>query len=163
MYNDLDESFKNALIESSIRNDFLIMEDRKFVDISYISHRQYTRYKNWVDMVTVMGTVSSEVVKGMSGVMLVANMSNNKKWDYTIMSTILAKECQKNVLGFITQTRIEIEGMISMTPGISLENNSIADQKYRNAKTVDTDIIIVGRGIYNYEDYITKAKAYSLV
>ena len=54
------------------------MEDRKFGDISHITKKQYKRYENWIDMVTVMGIVNSEVVKGLSGVLLVANMSNNK-------------------------------------------------------------------------------------
>tara|TARA_B100001093_G_scaffold143766_1_gene136329 strand:- start:765 stop:1886 length:1122 start_codon:yes stop_codon:yes gene_type:complete len=163
IYNDSDESIKNALIDLSIKHDFLIMEDRKFVDISYIANRQYNAYKNWVDLVTVMSSVSDEVIKGMSGVMLVANMSNNKKWDYTLDAINLAKNNRKNVIGFITQKRITIDGMICMTPGISLESKRIADQNYRSINDVDTDILIVGRGIYSYSDYIEKAKAYSLL
>ena len=54
-----------------------------------------------------------------------------------------------------------MDGMICMTPGIGLETTKIADQRYRNPK--DTDIIIVGRGIYNYDNYLEKARAYSLV
>jgi uridine monophosphate synthetase len=162
IYNDRDEAIKKTLIEYSIKYNFLIMEDRKLVDISHITKKQYKRYENWVDMVTVMGTVNSEVVKGLSGVLLVANMSNNN-WDFTENAVNLARENPRNMIGFITQKRIDEDGMMCMTPGISLDTNNIADQNYRSATDVDTDVIIVGRGIYNYDDYAEKAKLYSKI
>ena len=47
------------------------MEDRKFVDISYTVEKQYRKYSKWIDLVTVMGNVNSEVVSKLSGVVLV--------------------------------------------------------------------------------------------
>ena len=47
------------ILEASIKHDFLIMEDRKFNDISYIVYKQYLQFCNWVDMVTVHSLVSS--------------------------------------------------------------------------------------------------------
>ena len=160
IYDDKDDTLKNALIRLTIRDNFLIMEDRKFVDISHITKKQYKRYENWVDMVTVMGTVNSEVVKSLSGVLLVANMSNNN-WDFTENAIKLSRENTRNVIGFITQKRIDEDNMMCMTPGISLEKSNIGDQNYRSAADVDTDVIIVGRGIYNSKDYIDRAKLYS--
>ena len=141
-------NFQDDLIQSSIDNNFLIMEDRKFIDISYIVVKQYSLFMNWVDMVTVHASVSPEVVSKLSGVLLVANMSNNN-YDLTDNAIKLAKENPNNVIGFITQKRINYNNLICMTPGISNKNTQIDDQNYKNFKNVDTDYIIIGRAIYN--------------
>lgn len=158
-YNDDDDKIKTRLIELSIKHDFLIMEDRKFVDISHTVQRQYKKFANWVDLVTVMGNVNKDVVRALSGVLLVANMSNNS-FDCTENAKQLALENSTNIVGFITQYRIDNNTMLCMTPGISMEKKSIKDQNYRCANDVDTDIIIVGRGIYNDANYIETAKMY---
>ena len=157
-----DEEFKQKLIESSIKHNFLIMEDRKFVDISYTVQKQYKKYCNWVDMITVMGNVNSSVVEGLSGVLLVANMSNNN-FDYTNQATQLSKNYKKNIIGFITQKRIQEPEMLCMTPGINIKKKSDKDQNYRTVDDVDTDIIIVGRGIYQNDDYIKECQKYSIL
>lgn len=143
----LCDDFINKLISLSIKHDFLIMEDRKFVDISSIVEKQYNFFKNWVDLITVHGSVTNEVIEKLSGALIVANMSNN---DYNLndKSTELAKNNYNNVIGFISQNKINCLDLITMTPGISLTTNKEDDQKYRTIKDVKTDIYIVGRGIY---------------
>ena len=47
-----------------------------------------------------------------------------------------------------------------MTPGINLSNKTIGDQNYRSVSDVDTDIIIVGRGIYQQDNYVEACKKY---
>lgn len=138
--------FKKRIIELSIEHNFLIMEDRKFNDISYIVKKQYQLYENWVDLVTVHALVTSSVIKCLSGAMIVANMSNNS-YDFIENAVELATENEKNVIGFITQCRMG-EKFICMTPGISLENKNVDDQKYRSGN-IDTDIRIIGRAIYD--------------
>lgn len=162
IYDDNDGKLKEKLINLSIKYNFLIMEDRKFVDISYITNKQYNRYKNWIDMVTVMGNVNEQVINGLSGVLLVANMSNNK-WDYSENAVLLGNKNERNVIGYITQKRIGNDNMFCMTPGINLTCKTISDQNYRIAKDVDTDIFIVGRGIYNSESFEEQAKNYSML
>ena len=142
-----------------VKHDFLIMEDRKFVDISHTVQRQYKKFANWVDLVTVMGNVNKDVVRALSGVLLVANMSNNS-FDCTEHAKHLATQNSENIVGFITQHRIENNTMLCMTPGISMEKKTDKDQNYRHVNDVDTDIIIVGRGIYNDPNYIETAKMY---
>jgi orotidine-5'-phosphate decarboxylase len=78
--------------------------------------------------------------------MIVANMSNNS-YDFIENAVELATENEKNVIGFITQCRMG-EKFICMTPGISLENKNVDDQKYRSGN-IDTDIRIIGRAIYD--------------
>ena len=148
---DYNGNFQDDLIKSSMENNFLIMEDRKFVDISSIVAKQYSPFMNWVDMITVHSSVSSEVISKLSGVLLVANMSNNN-YDLTDNAIQLAKQSPNNVIGFITQKRINCNDLVCMTPGISNKKSQIEDQKYRNIDEIDTDYIIVGRSLYNSPD-----------
>lgn len=144
-------SIKNSLIELSIKHNFLIMEDRKFIDISSIVEKQYKPFQNWIDMVTVHGLVANEVVSMLSGVVLVANMSNHNH-DFTKEAIELATNNKRNVIGFVTQKRINISPFLNMTPGIRRVAGSVGDQNYRGLDDVDADILIVGRGIYQAED-----------
>ena len=152
---DYNNVFKNELINMSIKHNFLIMEDRKFNDISYIVEKQYSKFNNWVDMVTVHSLVSSEVISKLSGALIVSSMSNNN-YDFTEISKSLARVNSDNIIGFITQQRINIDGypeFISMTPGVSHNNASnVGDQKYRTIDDIDADIYIVGRALYNSND-----------
>lgn len=145
---DNDGEFKKDLINVSIKHDFLIMEDRKFNDISYIVEKQYSKFKNWVDLVTVHSLVSSDVINCLSGALLIGSMSNNNH-DFTDIALQHAKNNKNNVIGFITQKRIDCDDLICMTPGVSTKETNDKDQKYRTSSNVDTDIIIVGRAIYN--------------
>jgi orotidine-5'-phosphate decarboxylase len=84
-------------------------------------------------------------------------MSNNN-YNFKEKALQMAKDNKDNVVGFITQERINMNGMVCMTPGISSSNTKIDDQKYRTSEEVDTDYIIVGRAIYNRkEDELEKA------
>lgn len=157
-----NESIKRALIVLSVKHNFLLMEDRKFVDISYVVQRQYQQFSSWIDLVTVMGNVNSIVLSQLSGALLVANMSNND-FDFTDTAIDTSRKYPKNIIGFITQKRIYESNMLCMTPGINISKSSIDDQNYRSADNVDTDIIIVGRGIYLQEDYVSKCKEYSKI
>ena len=40
--------------------------------------KQYRKFAKWIDLVTVMGNVNSEVISNLSGVVLISNMSNNR-------------------------------------------------------------------------------------
>ena len=57
-----NHKFIDKIINSSIEHNFLIMEDRKFVDISYIVKKQFQSFSHWVDLVTVHSTVTPETV-----------------------------------------------------------------------------------------------------
>ena len=49
-----------------------------------------------------------------------------------------------------------------MTPGINFDKRTEGDQKFRDPDTIDTDICIVGRGIYNSEDFVDSSNKYKL-
>ena len=107
-----------------------------------------------------MGNVNSLVLSELSGALLVANMSNND-FDYTDKAVENYKKYPNNVIGFITQHRINEPNILCMTPGININCNSIDDQKYRDVNKVDTDIIIVGRGIYLNDNPVDSCIEYS--
>ena len=146
------EEFIPKLIELSIKHNFLIMEDRKLNDISYIVNMQYKKFRNWVDLITVHSLVTDDVLSVLSGALLVANMSNNT-YNFTEKAVEMAENNKNNVIGFITQHKINCDEMVCMTPGISYSNIKIDDQKYRRKEEIDTDYIIVGRAIYNSKVY----------
>lgn len=151
-------SFKTDLIKLSCRDNFLLMEDRKFFDISYIVEKQYRDFKEWIDLVTVHGLVNNEVLKKITcGVLLVSNMSNN---DYDITDKCIEMyKNNNNVLGLITQNKVKHMGLLNFTPGISFNKKIINDQKYRSIDDIKDnmpDIIIVGRAIYNSDNVLEK-------
>ena len=45
---------RDIVINAATKHGFLIMEDRKYVDISHVTLQQYDYVRDWVDMVTVM-------------------------------------------------------------------------------------------------------------
>lgn len=158
------ETFQNMITQASIRHDFLIMEDRKFNDISHIVQKQYHSVEHWVDLVTVHALVSQDVIRSLSGAMIVCSMSNNS-YDFARQATNLAITNEEHVVGFITQRRIimhdEVEiatlsppppnkykRFVCMTPGIHSSTRCANDQRYKTIHDVDTDIYIIGRGIY---------------
>jgi uridine monophosphate synthetase len=150
---DYSGNFISDLVDCSIKNDFLIMEDSKFVDISSIVEKQFAKFSSWVDLVTVHASVVNDTITKLFGVMLVANMSNNN-YDLSENAIKLANDNPNNVIGFITQYRINCNDLVCMTPGVSLTNSKVNDQNYRTINNIDTDYIIVGRALYNSTDIL---------
>ena len=62
-----------------------------------------------------MGNVNNEVVSNLSGVVLIGNMSNNN-YDYIASVKDIVTAYPKHVLGIVTQYRINLNGLINMTP-----------------------------------------------
>jgi len=156
-------SFIRMLLMISIKENFLIMEDRKFVDISSIVERQYKFIKDWADLVTVHGSVKADVLSVLSGAMFVANMSNGGTEriteDYTNKGKSLMRSHEKNIAGFITQHRIN--GLACMMPGINIKKTNDREQNYQKPPDVSkTDVIIVGRGIYESDNIMEAVESY---
>lgn len=160
-YHDPNDEIKEKLVDLSVKHEFLIMEDRKFVDISYTVSKQYEKYSKWVDLVTVMGNVHSDVVSCMAGVILISNMSNGS-FDATDSSLNISDKYPERVVGFVSQHRIEKEGFYTMTPGVKLVSDVDGDQQYRGKDLIDADILIVGRGIYKSEDVVKSADEFMM-
>ena len=150
--------FIELLLGLAIKHNFMIMEDRKFADISSIVKKQYKNIKGWADLVTVHGSVADEVLSVLSGAMFVANMSN-QTFDYTKKALRLAESHADHITGFITQHRID--SLICMTPGVNIATKTDMDQNYcLPPSKEETDVVIVGRGIYETENVRKSAEMY---
>ena len=115
-------------------------------------------------MITVHAACSEDTIKKLHGVVLVANMSNNlnnPQLNFNERAEYMAARNMDSVVGFVTQNRIgDSPDFLCMTPGINLDKSKDSDQNYRKPQDIDTDIIIVGRGIYESENPEAAAREY---
>jgi orotidine 5'-phosphate decarboxylase subfamily 1 len=103
------------------------------------------------------------------GLLLLAEMSPKgtlAKGEYSQATIQMAKENQDFVMGFISTRRlVEEPDFVYMSPGVSLSSTGDAlGQQYNTPhKTIfenGSDIIIVGRGIYEAQNPLETAKQY---
>jgi uridine monophosphate synthetase len=171
---DFTEDVINELKKLSVDYNFLLFEDRKFADIYTTSVKQYRKsiYKisEWADIVSVHGLSGSKIVDAFDeNVVLLAQMSSsNNLLTNSYTDSIVEMSKNKNVVGFICQSRLsDNPRIIHMTPGVHLDNKQdLFDQCYKTPyKAIfedDSDIIIVGRGIYASKDVRKSVKEYRM-
>lgn len=170
---DILEDYTPQLIEKlqslSEKHGFLLFEDRKFADIGHTVKQQYQsgiyRISNWAHIVNAHALPGPGVVEGLRevglpqnrGLLLLAEMSskgNLAKGSYTQATVELAHKYPDFVMGYISQHRVcQNPTSIHFTPGVKLEGGEEAlGQQWQTPQTVikerGTDIMIVGRGIY---------------
>ncbi|KAI8458840.1 humps family-domain-containing protein [Phakopsora pachyrhizi] len=177
---DFDWDLVERLIELSERYNFMIFEDRKFADIGNTVKYQYSsgiyRIVEWSDLTNAHTVPGESIIRGLSevgkprgrGLLLLAEMSsegNLAKGDYTVETVRMARRHRDFVIGFISQRRLEGLGMtrehdedfLILSPGVGLDvSKDGLGQSYRTPHQVicesGSDIIIVGRGIYESID-----------
>lgn len=178
---DFTPSCITELVRLSQKHQFLIMEDRKFADIGSISQKQYAkglyRIVEWADFVTVHTVPGPGILQGLKevglekerGVFLLAEMSSEgslAKGAYTQSSVDIAFLHADFVAGFVTQRHLtDHPGFLNFTPGCSL--SAKGDHLGQQFNTPDllvgqkgSDIITVGRGIYQAKDPKKEAQRY---
>jgi len=177
---NLPDDFAKILTELKAKHNFLIFEDRKFADIGNTVKHQYAEgiYEivDWADIVNCHIIPGPGIIEGLRevgllqgrGLLLLAEMSskdNLATGDYTKTAIDWAKKYEDFVIGFIGMKKlIDDDKFITMTPGIQLaEGNDNLGQQYNTPENViknGSDIIIVGRGIYEAKDPLLEAKKY---
>lgn len=148
---------------------FLIFEDRKFADIGNTVCHQVRdgiyHIAEWADMINAHLLPGSGIIDGLRkgcegreiGLLLLAQMSskNNLFSTQYTQKTVAEAEVNKDfVIGFIAQEKLSLDpNLITMTPGVNFEFKE--DKLGQNYNTPEhtilkkgSDIIIVGRGIY---------------
>ncbi|WP_313000202.1 orotidine-5'-phosphate decarboxylase [Chryseobacterium gleum] len=154
------------------KHQFLLMEDRKFADIGNTQELQFTsgvfKITDWADFVTsqvIGGFESLDCFKNV-GVVAIIGMSSKG----TLTTASYREEALKvalshpNVIGGVSQNKLP-EELLLFTPGINLADSGDGKGQQYNTpehvfKTLHTDFIIVGRGIYKSDDPEVSAITY---
>ena len=163
----LDFDFDETIIplkELATKYNFLLMEDRKFADIGNTQELQfsYGTYKisQWADLVTAQVIAGYDSLDCFRNVGVVAILGMSSKGTLTDLN--YREEATKialshpNVFGGVSQNKIPNE-LLLFTPGINLaDSGDDKGQQYNTPEhaftQLETDFIIVGRGIYKSED-----------
>jgi len=147
--------------------NFLVIEDRKYADIPFISVKQYKIIKPYADIVTVHGICGMELINEFDklgvGLLLVHKLSvNGNLIDNTYSNKVkdIGLGC-KNIVGFVSQECVLPE-YLTFTPGINLTvKGDGMGQSYKTMEEkTSSDVFIVGRGIYESADILKTTKMY---
>jgi len=177
---DFDKNLTSELTRLAKKHGFLIFEDRKFADIGNTVKYQYENgiyhIANWADIVNAHTVPGPGIIQGLKevglkrgrGLLLMAEMSSAgtlAQGDYTKQSIAMAEANQDFVIGFITTKKIsENRAFINFTPGVKLaDSGDTLGQIYQTPESAiknGSDLIIVGRGIYQATDPIATAQKY---
>jgi len=162
-----DFDYQNTIVplkELASKHKFLLMEDRKFADIGNTQELQFTsgvfKITDWADFVTsqVIGGFESLDCFTNVGVVAIIGMSSKG----TLTTNSYREEALKialshpNVIGGVSQNALP-EEVLLFTPGVNLADSGDGKGQQYNTpehvfKTLHTDFIIVGRGIYKSEN-----------
>jgi len=178
---DYDQELPAQLRSLADAHNFLIWEDRKFADIGSTALMQYTsgifRIADWADMVTVHSVAGDGTLKALkstpkteqAAMLLLAQMSSAHTLahgDYTQATVKLASQYPDNVIGVICREKLsDNPALLHFTPGVQFaEKTDGFGQQYLTPETVinelQSDIIIVGRGILHAQDPLAQARRY---
>lgn len=176
-----DQVWVHALQALAKKHAFLIFEDRKFADIGHTVKQQYGgglyRIADWANIVNAHIVPGPGIIEGLKsvgltqqrGLLLLAEMSSEGSWargDYTQANVALAEQHRDFVMGFITQHQLsDHPGFLHLTPGVQWQQTQdCLGQQYISPEQAiiqhKTDIVIVGRGIYQAEQPREQAQRY---
>ncbi len=170
---DILEDFTPALIPQLLKlsqqHHFLIFEDRKFADIGNTVSYQYGQgiYKiaQWADITNAHVLPGPGIITGLKqvglklgrGLLLLAEMSSEGALTdrtYAENALKMAQQHRDFTIGFIAQHKLTDDpGFLYLTPGVHIHSQQDSlGQQYNTPESVmraGTDIIIVGRAVYN--------------
>ena len=162
------------------KHNFLLCEDRKFADVGTTVQLQYTggiyKIEQWADIIIAHAIFGPSIISALQnsgtskphGLLLLAQLSTQKNLitpEYTQAVVAMALTHPDFVMGFICQEQCTDDPrFIHVTPGINFSSNGSFDQGYNSPERVikerKSDIIIVGKGIYNACDPLASARNY---
>jgi len=162
---DFSKDTAEQLQQIAKEQDFMLFEDKKFVDIGATVTRQFRQGAWFADFVTAAPVLGGPgVIEGVAagrpsappGVLLVAEMSSAGAWrsaSHAQRCVELAQQCSASVVGFVCQSDLTDEpGLLQMTPGVHLSaSEDCQGQRYVSVRQAvagrGADVCIVGRGV----------------
>ncbi|WP_234110701.1 orotidine-5'-phosphate decarboxylase [Chryseobacterium sp. R2A-55] len=154
--------------------NFLLMEDRKFADIGNTQELQFSmgvfKISNWADLVTAQVIAGYDSLDCFRNVGVVAILSMSSTGTLTDMEyreqAVNIAVSHPNVFGGVAQNKIPNE-LLLFTPGVNLADSGDGKGQQYNTpeyvfKKLETDFIIVGRGIYKSDDVEKAALNYKI-
>lgn len=182
---DFDQDLIAQLTALAHKHNFLIVEDRKFADIGSVVQEQYAggiyNIVKWADIVISHAICGPDGIKalketaekykscGPRGALIIGQLSSKANLidsDYTWKTSDIAEQYKNFVVGAIAQEPISYDpDLITCTPGISIaQSGDNLGQNYNPPESAikdkNSDIIIVGRAIYQAQDPQAAAKKY---
>lgn len=186
---DILDDFSEEVIEQlqyyREKYQFLIFEDRKFADIgNTVTHQVQNgiyQISKWADIVNAHPLPGEGIIEGLKkgfgdrndeiGLLLLAEMSSHNNLfspEYTQATIELARKHSDTVIGFIAMRKLTPDPyLITMTPGVQMQTQHNQDglgQNYHTPQKIlqqnGSDVIIVGRGIYQSHDPKKSAEQY---
>ena len=178
---DFTPEFAKSLQMLAAKHNVLIFEDRKFADIGNTVKNQYSKglyhIAEWADLVNAHVVPGDGVINGLKEVglplgkacLLIGEMSSKgtlATGEYTKAAADMAQAHKDFVMGFISLScLVNDPQFVHMTPGVQLSaGGDNLGQQYLTPEEVilnrGSDVIIVGRGIYQAEDPVKAAAQY---
>ncbi|KAJ9643248.1 orotidine 5'-phosphate decarboxylase [Knufia peltigerae] len=187
---DFSEQTIQGLLDVAKRHNFLLFEDRKFVDIGNTVQKQYKggalRIYEWADIVNASILAGEGIIQALDqvvndsgdaerGILILAEMTSKGSLavgEYTRASVEIARKYPKSVMGFVSTKELSShspnsapeEDFVVFTTGVNISSKGDAlGQQYQTPTTAmegGSDFLIAGRGIYAAEDPVTAVRQY---
>ncbi|KUJ11499.1 orotidine-5'-monophosphate decarboxylase [Mollisia scopiformis] len=176
MISDLAPSTITSLKALATKHDFLIFEDRKFIDIGKTVQHQYhggaLHISEFAHIVNASVLGGEGIIDALEQVIRSPAFPYKDERKYTRASVAIARKYRDSVIGFVaTKTLSDVSGtrdhdedFVVFTTGVnaSVEGDSLGQRYQTPTQAVKggSDFVIVGRGIYAAEDPVEAAKMY---
>ena len=162
------------LKDLATKYNFMLMEDRKFADIGNTQELQFSygiyKISNWADFVTSHVIGGYKALDCFLNVGVVAILGMSSKGTLTDKNyqeeALKVAQSHPNVIGGVSQKQLP-EELLLFTPGINMgDSGDGKGQQYNTPehafKNLQSDFMIVGRGIYKAEDAEKAALNYKI-
>ena len=162
------------LKDLATKYNFMLMEDRKFADIGNTQELQFSygiyKISNWANFVTSHVIGGYEALDCFLNVGVVAILGMSSKGTLTDKNyqeeALKVAQSHPNVIGGVSQKQLP-EELLLFTPGINMgDSGDGKGQQYNTPehafKNLQSDFMIVGRGIYKAEDAEKAALNYKI-
>lgn len=162
------------LKDLATKYNFLLLEDRKFADIGNTQELQFSygiyKISNWADFVTshvIGGYDSLDCFLNVGVVAILGMSSKGTLTDKNYQEEALkVAQSHPNVIGGVSQKQLP-EELLLFTPGVNLSDSGDGKGQQYNTpehvfRNLQTDFMIVGRGIFKADDAEKAALNYKI-